>query len=454
MELRSKILTGRKLGNKGATLTFFLSGGVMEGKTIFYSWQSDLPNNVNRGFIKKSIENVIKKINRSIEVQDANRPPELRIDHDTAGEPGSPDIFNTILRKIENCEIFIADLTFITSIELKKGKIKGLPNSNVLIELGYAFAKVGAERYIGIFNKSYGDPDCLPFNLKHIKFPIIYELAETSSNEQKKEIKKQFEKELENRILAVIGKESLLQKEEAQFTKQAKSDETPSFLRDGDVVCERPSRIHLDPEREVTWQEESHFYLRLIPHDSPKEFSPYQLRRLLSSGDEQINPFGPYSGRSFQVNQWGAVVYETISMGKMLVTINLTQVMRSGEIWAMDSSQLLQPKFIPPFTDQYIQALRQYLDFMKDRLMLKTPIKFIAGMVGVLKLPIKHDEKFRPKKSLSTLDGKCLLNNLFHVGIVHDFKESPKSLLIPFFIKVYEECGVETPDELLLEPSP
>src|SRR6266446_2290788 len=59
---------------------------------VFYSWQSDLPNATNRGFIEKALEEAAKSIRAegSISVDPV-------IDRDTAGVPGSPDIASTIL---------------------------------------------------------------------------------------------------------------------------------------------------------------------------------------------------------------------------------------------------------------------------------------------------------------------------------------------------------------------
>lgn len=36
--------------------------------TIFYSWQSDLPNSTNRGFIRGCIERAIKELGRESEL--------------------------------------------------------------------------------------------------------------------------------------------------------------------------------------------------------------------------------------------------------------------------------------------------------------------------------------------------------------------------------------------------
>ena len=57
---------------------------------IFYSWQSDLPNNTNRSFIEECIKGAIKQL--------ADISPfsiELSVDKDTMKEPGTPDIFGS-----------------------------------------------------------------------------------------------------------------------------------------------------------------------------------------------------------------------------------------------------------------------------------------------------------------------------------------------------------------------
>mgnify|MGYP001584062038 FL=1 len=63
-------------------------------KIVFYSWQSDLPNTSNRGFIEKALKKAVKEIadDESIDVEPV-------IDRDTAGVGGSPEIPGTIFEK-------------------------------------------------------------------------------------------------------------------------------------------------------------------------------------------------------------------------------------------------------------------------------------------------------------------------------------------------------------------
>ena len=126
-------------------------------RIIFYSWQSDLPNPCNRGFIQQALENTAKAI-----TADDSIAVEPVIDRDTQGVPGSPDIASTIFAKIVAADIFVADIS-ITS-RPKKGR--QTPNPNVLIELGYAFKSLGYERVVLVFNEAFGKIEELPFDLR------------------------------------------------------------------------------------------------------------------------------------------------------------------------------------------------------------------------------------------------------------------------------------------------
>ena len=74
--------------------------------TIFYSWQSDLPNSTTRGLIQSSIEQAVRYTSHTTEVV---------ADRDTQGVFGSPDIVETIFSKINDCDIFIADVSAVTT---------------------------------------------------------------------------------------------------------------------------------------------------------------------------------------------------------------------------------------------------------------------------------------------------------------------------------------------------
>jgi hypothetical protein len=73
---------------------------------VFYSWQSDLPNNSNRSFISAAIIKAIKKLSYEIKVF-------AEYDRDTLGTTGSPDISDTIFNKIKKDEYSLVRILFV-----------------------------------------------------------------------------------------------------------------------------------------------------------------------------------------------------------------------------------------------------------------------------------------------------------------------------------------------------
>jgi hypothetical protein len=164
----------------------------MQKQTIFYSWQSDLPNNTNRGFIQEQLEAAVTelKITEQLKVDPV-------VDRDTAGVAGSPDIGLTIFSKISKAAVFVCDVSIIHNPE----EGRPTPNPNVLIELGYALKTMDASRIIMVMNKSFGGPELLPFDLKQ-KRVITYDLP---SGADKKEAKKSLKGDFVIAVKAVLG---------------------------------------------------------------------------------------------------------------------------------------------------------------------------------------------------------------------------------------------------------
>ena len=127
--------------------------------TIFYSWQSDLPNSTNRGFIETALRKAVKELAQDPEIIE----PPGEVDRDTFGIPGSPDIAATILKKIEEADACVFDVSI--ALRPEKGS-RVSPNPNVLVELGYALKAHASEQVILVFNTAFGDPEELPFDLR------------------------------------------------------------------------------------------------------------------------------------------------------------------------------------------------------------------------------------------------------------------------------------------------
>jgi hypothetical protein len=152
---------------------------------IFYSWQSDLPNATNRGFIEKALEDAAKSIRNddSIEVEPV-------VDRDTKDVPGAPDIAHTIFGKIEQAQVFVCDISIIN----QNTPSRLTPNPNVLIELGYAIKALGWENIIMVINSAFGKPEELPFDLR-MRRVITYCMPKESEDRgtQRKQLQAKLE---------------------------------------------------------------------------------------------------------------------------------------------------------------------------------------------------------------------------------------------------------------------
>lgn len=125
---------------------------------IFYSWQSDIPD--TRKIINPCLKKAVGQLNKKL---DLGFTLELRIDSDTKGKTGSPSIIDTVLDKIDKCDIFIADVTIINS---SSSGSKPTPNPNVMFELGYAVKALGWDRIICLNDNSVSNISELPFDIR------------------------------------------------------------------------------------------------------------------------------------------------------------------------------------------------------------------------------------------------------------------------------------------------
>lgn len=129
--------------------------------TIFFSWQSSRPN-VKKA-IKKSLRMVVKEL--------LEEGFDICLDQDTWNRVGKKRIEVEVLNKIDQCDIFIADLTPVCKLEAdeEENRLEKLqPNANVMFEYGYALKAKGEERMILLANLEKGEHvEQLPFDINH-----------------------------------------------------------------------------------------------------------------------------------------------------------------------------------------------------------------------------------------------------------------------------------------------
>ncbi len=165
----------------------------MRAFKIFYSWQSDREPKSCKDFIRKAADAAAAKAAERLGVS-------VLIEADTEGAPGTPAISDTILRKIDDCDFFLGDMTFVGLTA--SGKM--LPNPNVMGEYGYALKSKGLDRILLAMNTAFGPPEELPFDLRHLRHPARYKLEAGSPDGPRRKARADFAECLERNIRVAI----------------------------------------------------------------------------------------------------------------------------------------------------------------------------------------------------------------------------------------------------------
>ena len=162
--------------------------------TVFFSWQSDIDNDKlnNKSFLCDCINTALKNLENKGELKNVF----FEFQESTSNISGNPSIPNTLDKRIENCDILIADLSIVDSYsklelflrKLRKAKTKRGPNNNVFGEYNKALASHSDEQIITIMNCLNGDPkddnSIIPFDVRERRFPIGY-LLKTNKDAEK-----------------------------------------------------------------------------------------------------------------------------------------------------------------------------------------------------------------------------------------------------------------------------
>ncbi len=182
---------------------------------IFWSWQSDTHQPSGRHFVCDVLRRLCEELAQAPEVEPAERP---EVDHDTLDVAGSPPIAETILRKIREAAVFVAD---VTPVAKTKGG-KHVANPNVMIELGYALVVLGHQRIVLVMNASEGAAlRHLPFDLRHWRKPIEYALGRDATDERREEVAREFMNALRKSIVPSLKVAAVVEREKQRRLERA-----------------------------------------------------------------------------------------------------------------------------------------------------------------------------------------------------------------------------------------
>ncbi len=418
---------------------------------VFWSWQSDTHGKTGRHFIREALATAITELKVEAEVEEPDgRDPRsaLHLDHDRQGIPGSPDLARTILDKISEAVVFVADVTSVGVVTTGREDAleKKLINANVGIELGYALGTIGDGALLMVMNEHYGGRDYLPFDLKTRAGPLLFRLAPEATKGEIAAESRILVAQLKQAIALCLENKVEEIRQATPFPTAAEKDGPARFRGPGEPVGNRWDNLPFGgSEAPVFLAEGPAMWLRLMPSSATGRTWPsHELRnRSLHCGNISLRLIseGP---SMFAVRADDGFGLCSLYPSENSTTPSLAFAFETGEVWCVDTELLLYGKIIPFIERIYVERLQGYARLLKS-LGVEPPYRWMCGMTGVkgyrLEVPVPNGYT-RPGPG-----PLCLAETIRKEG-VFDGKESAQSALCAFFKEIFDRCGEPRPDYL------
>ena len=416
---------------------------------IFFSWQTDTPSKSGKNFIEKALTRAIEQLAEDLTIDQAIREG-LAVDKDTKGVAGTPPVVDTIFRKIDAASAFLADVTFVGT------RLDGrpTPNPNVLLEYGWALKSLSHSRIICVMNTHYGRPsdDNLPFNMKHLRWPIQYTLSDQADQDARQEAQLELVGHLKVALRAIV--------KSADFRATMPSPSQPPKF-EAMPALDGPARFrkrntplgvlelgHAIPStgQELLLADGSALWLRVMPESQPgRIWSISELRQTMSRAGLILYPLGFASSWSYirGADGFGYVPHPPESQTHVSA---VSFAFKSGEVWTTYAGPLGTPAdgtFInieQLVTECFLRCVR----FMRDGLQITLPYRWSAGIEG---LKGKRMQRFAPpgRGYITPYSGPCVEDVVSGTGLLTE--SAPVRLALkPFFQNLYDACGEERGD--------
>jgi hypothetical protein len=419
----------------------------MTAHTIFFSWQSDTPTGSGRNFIERALSAAKQKLAEDLEVEPALRDEKFVVDMDTRGVAGTPPIVETIFKKIDAACAFVADLTFIGT----RRDGRPTPNPNVLLEYGWALKSRGYSRIIVLMNTAYGEPSdqTLPFNMKHLRHPITYYLAEGANDAAKRTAREQLAEKLRVALKAIVESQEFKDAVPKPPVLAAFTERTPDGAGRFRPL-DQPIGVIETPFGEVSQELKlangPAIWLRVMPDkEQSRQWTIAELRTAVNSGGRILLPMGNFGTYSRFRAADGYGYAPTMSKdGEPLLSVIIA--FKSGEVWSTYCGPLSLKQEVGNMEPWFVECFLRCIALLRDGLKVDLPYRWIAGMDGI-KGKRMYKTPAPGKYYVEALTGQSLEHMVMERGVLN--ASDPAQLALrPFFRKLYDVFGAERSDHM------
>ncbi|MBZ4414685.1 nucleotide-binding protein [Myxococcus sp. XM-1-1-1] len=361
---------------------------------VFWSWQADYAGEVGKVFVREALEDALKTVAADLELEESERP---EVDHDVKGTAGMVDIAATILGKIENAAVFVAD---VSTVAKRQENGRHLQNPNVLFELGYAMKALGPEQVLLVANTAHlgGRPEDLPFDIRHRSGPVTYRLRKQDDPAKRAEVHEALVSELAVRLGAILKHVRGSAPPASSITPRAPGADRSVWFS-ADAKLEHRDLMRKGQMHELSIWPGPCGYMRIIPAGWPKEApTAHEIERIPTELRPQ--PLGAWSNGNSGPNSLGFLWRDILSRrdlfsGKVESQSTIATATQwfdeTGELWGFDRNILAAGSGDAPFLT-HLYLVRQWGEFlsrgvkMMQHLGARMPLVVEAGATGLSEL--------------------------------------------------------------------
>jgi hypothetical protein len=410
---------------------------------IFWSWQSDTPGKTGRHFVRGALTAAIAILKESADVEEPTQREErdsLTLDHDRKGVSGSPDLAATILRKIAQAKVFVADVTLVGAVDANAGVEKRLINSNVAIEYGYAHHALGEEAILMVQNVHYGSREALPFDLRHKAGPITFDLSPDANKTQIAATRSALARDLVAALKPYLEKAAPA----AGFLAMPATTAPAYYWPPGEILVttRQPGQREDDDGHDYVFADPHAFYARLYPAAAQPLLGVAELNARVGQRRPQIleqTPSGGLLGR----NRYGVIHYSPHGPTSAHLRA-FTQAFRSREIWGVSRDFMVQFEggLVIPMEKMrkiFSRVLGDYVAFAADVLELPPPFSVELGAIGLRDVRVSHPAPNPYNETAGPIhDASCMVRRVIHSAA----KQTQDTVVEAFVTELYDLAGV------------
>lgn len=302
------------------------------GRTVFWSWQSDLDGRVTREVVRYALDEAIKIL--AADLEEADRPS---LTSDTQGVAGTPDIVATILRKIDEAAVFVGDVTPIAVSESGKA----CANPNVLLEMGYANKSLTEHRVIQVWNTAFEGAtiEKLPFDMRGRRGPLAFHLPVGVDTPTLRAVRDKLVQDLAGALKLAFEQLPPVPVEAVHWQSAFPGSTDLWFDPESTFVVMHPGH----GSRKVRWKPAAHGYARIIP---AKWSAKADAKRTLSDHPGHPALIGRANSLSYGISRGGAMIYRPDNaVDNVYPTGAMTQWFeKTGEFWGIANEFLFEGK--------------------------------------------------------------------------------------------------------------